>query len=123
MTASAEVVKLALLALVTGAVLPLLVQLFLTLRAMRLAAEGVEKRLDKILDDVSGLADGVKARAAAPSALGATLAAAVPAILAAVQAFRTSLHHAAGPTAAGEGQSNDNLRREPDQGKERSHEQ
>ena len=122
MTASAEVVKIALLALVTGAVLPLLVQLFLTLRAMRLAAERVETRLDKILDDVSELADGVKARAAAPSALGSTLAAAVPAVLAAVQAFRTSFHHPPDPTASGEGHV-DSATREHGQAKERSHEQ
>jgi|GEM_PF-3286283 len=131
MTSSGELIRIALLALLTGVAVPLLVQLFLTLRSLRVATDSVERRLDKLLGDVNAIADQVRTRAAHPSPLAASLTAALPAALAAVQAFRTSMHGDAGahghdgagdPKAEGGGRREDP---EPqhEQKKERSHEQ
>jgi hypothetical protein len=118
MTPAGEMVRTALLALLVGVTIPLLVQLFLVLRSVRLATDGVERRLEKILADVDALAEQVKARAAAPSPLGAMLTATVPAVVAGIQAFRTSLHH---DTAEATGADN-GVTREPET-KEKGHEQ
>jgi len=131
MTSSGELIRIALLALLTGVAVPLLVQLFLTLRSLRLATDSVERRLDKLLGDVNAIADQVRTRAAHPSPLAASLTAALPVVLAAVQAFRTSMHGGAGPsdhdgagTAKVDGRDQ---QEEPEQQqaqhKERSHEQ
>src|SRR3569623_1250702 len=98
MTPTGELIRIALLALVTGVAVPLLVQLFLTLRSLRLATKAVEARLDKLLGDVNAIADDVRARATNPGPLAASLSAALPAIIAGVQAFRASMHSGAAPT-------------------------
>jgi len=95
MTPTGELIRIALLALVTGVAVPLLVQLFLTLRSLRLATKAVEARLDKLLGDVNAIADDVRARATNPGPLAASLSAALPAIIAGVQAFRASMHSGA----------------------------
>ena len=103
MTSSGELIRIALLALLTGVAVPLLVQLFLTLRSLRLATDAVERRLDKLLGDVNAIADQVRTRAAHPSSLAASLTAALPAVSAAVQAFRASMH--GGGPLSGEGET------------------
>jgi len=92
MTVSGELIRIALLALLTGVAVPLLVQLFLTLRSLRLATDAVEQRLDKLLGDVNAIADAVREKATHPCRLASSLTAALPAVVAAVQAFRASMH-------------------------------
>jgi len=118
MTSSGELIRIALLALVTGVAVPLLVQLFLTLRSLRLATDAVERRLDKLLGDVNAIADEVRTRASNPGPLAASLTAAVPAILAGVQAFRASMHSDA--ATAGDGDSRASKQHDT---KEKAHEQ
>lgn len=120
MTSSGELIRIALLALLTGIAVPLLVQLFLTLRSLRLATDAVERRLDKLLGDVNAIADQVRTRATHPGPLAASLTAALPAVVAAVQAFRTTMH--AGPTTDGEHQTRFSKDLDNDE-KERAHEQ
>ena len=95
-------IRIALLALITGVTLPLLVQLFLTLRALRRTADVVERRLDQTLRDIGAVVADLKRTTAGPSTLGGLVAAAAPVVVAAVRAFRTSMHeqHAAEPSDA-----------------------
>lgn len=125
MTSSGELVRIALLALLTGVAVPLLVQLFLTLRSLRLATDAVERRLDKLLGDVNAIADQVRDRAAHPSPLTASLTAALPAVFAAVQAFRTSMHAGAAPAGERDTSSPSDHDKGPEheKQKERAHEQ
>jgi uncharacterized protein YoxC len=125
MTSSGELIRIALLALLTGVAVPLLVQLFLTLRSLRLATDAVERRLDKLLGDVNAIAEQVRTRAAHPSPLAASLTAALPAVFAAVQAFRTSMQADAPAAAEGEAAFSKHRDEHRDEAreKERSHEQ
>lgn len=116
MTPSGELIRIALLALLTGVAVPMLVQVFLTLRSLRLATEAVEGRLDKLLGDVNAIADDVRTRATNPGPLASSLTAALPAVVAAVQAFRSSMH----ADAAAEGEAK--FPKDQDT-KERAHEQ
>jgi hypothetical protein len=92
MSTSADTIRIALLALLAGAALPVLIQLFVTLRGLRRTADAVERRLDQTLRDIGDLAADVRRTAVAPTSMGAVIAAATPAVVAAVRAFRTSLH-------------------------------
>jgi hypothetical protein len=92
MSTSGELVRVALLALVTGLAVPLLVQLFITLRGLRRTAEALERRLDVTLKEIGDAVADLRRSSSGPSALGATLAAAGPVILAAVRAFRSAMH-------------------------------
>jgi hypothetical protein len=100
MSTSAELVRVALLALITGLAIPLLVQLFLTLRGLRRTTEVLERRLDVALKEIGEAAADLRRSSAAPSAVGAALAAAGPAIIAAIRAFRSSVHDASGAVPA-----------------------
>ena len=120
MTSSGELIRIALLALLTGVAVPLLVQLFLTLRSLRLATDAVERRLDKLQGDVNAIADEVRTRASNPGPLAASLTAAVPAILAGVQAFRASMHGDAATAGDHDGEPRSSKQHDT---KERSHEQ
>jgi uncharacterized protein YoxC len=125
MTSPGELVRIALLALLTGVAVPLLVQLFLTLRSLRRATDAVERRLDKLLGDVNSIAEQVRERAAHPSPLAASLTATLPAVVAAVQAFRTSMHADAAPAGGAETRfpQDRDKGHEHEKQKERSHEQ
>lgn len=83
MVATTDTIRVALFALLTGAVLPLLVQLFLTLRSLRSAMASMERRINELAID---------AKSGPSASLGAVVGAALPAILAAVHAFRASMH-------------------------------
>jgi hypothetical protein len=102
MSDAADTIRLALAALLTGAALPLLVQLFLATRSLRRAGETAERRLDEALREIRELTADVRRGAAAAStgssSLPAILAAATPAVIAAVRAFRQTMHpHTAHP--------------------------
>lgn len=107
MSDTADTVRIALAALLTGVALPLLVQLFLATRSLRRAAETAERRLDEALREIRDIAADVRRSAAAASSgspsLAATLAAATPAVLAAVRAFRQTMHPAEVHPADGAG--------------------
>jgi hypothetical protein len=92
MSTSAELIRVALLALITGLAVPLLVQLFVTLRGLRRTAEALERRVDGTLKEIGDAAADLRRTSGGSSALGATLAAAGPVIVAAVRAFRSSMH-------------------------------
>jgi hypothetical protein len=88
MTPPAEMVRVALAALLAGIALPLLVQLFLTLRAVSRASAALTRQLDENGRQLSTLLADLRAHQR-PDA-GALLAnALVPAAIAAVRAFRS----------------------------------
>ncbi len=89
MSTPAELFRVALAALLVGVALPLLVQLFLTLRSLQKVLVVLDKRLDVTLRDLSdtiGSLRQVGAPASTASAIGAAL---VPAIVAGIRALRT----------------------------------
>jgi hypothetical protein len=93
MTSTTEIVKLALGALLTGIAIPLLVQLFLVLRNVRRATAVLDQRLDRTLRDMGDVIAELK-RASTPSpSLSSQLVAALPAIVAAMRAFRNGVAH------------------------------
>lgn len=86
---TAETLKFILLAFGAGIVLPLAVQLFLTLRSLHRTVQDTSRRLNETMDTLE-LAAKRAQEAASPAtrsltALGATL---IPAIVAAVRAYR-----------------------------------
>jgi len=91
MTSAAETFRLGLLALLGGMAIPLLVQLFLVLRNVQRVTNVLDRRLDRALGDLEDLTAGFKRATAAPPSWPGVVAAAVPALLAAGQAFRSSL--------------------------------
>ena len=103
MSATNETIRIAIFALLAGAALPLLIQLFLTARSFRRTVDTVERRLDRALRDIDDLTADLRRRpAAGSSSIVSAIAAATPAVVAAVRAFRTSMHdqEAHGPMAA-----------------------
>jgi hypothetical protein len=93
---TATAIIIALLALFVGVALPLIIQMFVTTRAIHSSTERMERRLDATLSEISGaIAQFRSPRASADGAavLGAAL---VPAIVAAVRTFRS--HHTTGDT-------------------------
>ena len=107
MTSANDTIRIALLALVTGAVVPVLVQLFLTARSLRSAVETIERRLDSVGRQMGELAADVKAQTGKSTPLWAALGAAAPAIVAAVHAFRASMHEHRGGDVATAAQGRD----------------
>jgi hypothetical protein len=96
MTSPAELVRVALAALLAGIALPLLVQLFLTLRAVSRTSAVLTRQLEENGRQLSTLLADLRTHQR-PDA-GALLAnALVPAAIAAVRAFRTG--PAAGPAS------------------------
>lgn len=94
MTPPADIVRVALTALLVGMALPLMVQLFVTLRAIARASTSLTRQLDENGRQLSTLMAEIRAHQQ-PDA-GALLASAlIPAAVAAIRAFR------AGPTDAG----------------------
>jgi hypothetical protein len=93
MSTPAETIGLALAALLTGIAVPLCVQLFLVLRNVRKATAVLDARLDQTLKDVGEIVAELKRVSVPAPSLAAQLAAALPAIVAAVRAFRGGLAH------------------------------
>ena len=102
------------LAVVAGALLPVLVQLSLTLRTSRTVLEGTSARLDRALDAVSAAAElldrvatglertveQVRQSVRIASAVGAAVA---PSVAAAVKAWRAGAEGREGPLPQGNG--------------------
>jgi hypothetical protein len=86
-----EAIQLAIVALVAGISIPLLVQLFLTARTVQRVSVSVEHKLDESRRELHDLLAGVRSGSGASEWSSALASAAVPAIIAAVRAFRTSL--------------------------------
>ncbi|HVZ72899.1 MAG TPA: hypothetical protein VHJ20_11035 [Polyangia bacterium] len=93
MTSPAETVRVALAALMAGVAIPLLVQLFFVLRNVRRTTAVLDRRLDQTLSDLGDVVAEIKRVSVPAPSLAAQLAAAVPAIVAAVHAFRTGFGH------------------------------
>ena len=93
MTPSTEVFRVGLAALLTGLAVPLLVQLFLLLRDLRRTMAGLDRRLDRTLADLGAVVSELKQATANAPPLAAQLAAAAPAVIAAVRAFRSGMSH------------------------------
>jgi hypothetical protein len=96
MTPATEVFRVGLAALLTGIAVPLLVQLFLLLRDVRRATAGLDQHLERTLTDLGAVVAELKHAAVPAPPLASQLAAAVPAVIAAVRAFRSSPSHEAG---------------------------
>jgi hypothetical protein len=97
MTPSTEVFRIGLAALLTGIAVPLLVQLFLLLRDLRRTTAVLDRRLDRTLADLGAVVSELKQSTAATPPLAVQLAAAVPAVVAAVRAFRSGMSHDSAP--------------------------
>jgi low affinity Fe/Cu permease len=91
MTSQTELLRFGLAALLTGLAIPLLVQLFLVLRNVQRATASLDKRLDTTLRDVNEVVAELKRVTVPAPSLTSQLVAAVPAVIAAVHAFRNGL--------------------------------
>jgi hypothetical protein len=100
MTPTTEVFRVGLAALLTGIAVPLLVQLFLVLRDVRRTTAVLDQRLDRTLTDLGAVVAELKHATVQAPPLAAQLAAAVPAVVAAVRAFRSGMSHHDGDAAA-----------------------
>jgi hypothetical protein len=93
MVSTSELFRIGLAALLTGVALPLAVQLFLVLRHLQRATATLDRRLDRTLADIGDVVAELKRVSVPAPSLVAQLAAAVPAVMAAVHAFRAGLEH------------------------------
>jgi hypothetical protein len=93
-----DLLRFGLAALLTGVAIPLAVQLFLVLRNLQRATATLDRRLDQTLRDVGDVIAELKRVSVPAPSLVSQLAAAVPAAIAAVQAFRSGMGHAAVPS-------------------------
>jgi len=92
-------IQLAIVALLAGMAIPLLVQLFLTARTVQRASASIERHVEEVRRDLHGLVAGGGRSAGPPEWAGALASAAVPAVIAAVRAFRGSLADETSKTA------------------------
>jgi hypothetical protein len=97
MTPSTEVFRVGLAALLTGIAVPLLVQLFLLLRDVRRTTAVLDRRLDRTLAELGAVVSELKHSTTPAPPLAAQLVAAVPAVIAAVRAFRSGMSHDGAP--------------------------
>jgi hypothetical protein len=93
MTPTTEVFRVGLAALLTGIAVPLLVQLFLLLRDVRRTTQALDQRLARTLTDLGDVVAELKHATVPAPPLASQLAAAVPAVVAAIRAFRTGMTH------------------------------
>jgi hypothetical protein len=91
MTSQTDLFRFGLAALLTGVAIPLAVQLFLVLRNVQRATATLDRRLDQTLRDVGDVVAELKRVTVPAPSLVSQLAAAVPAVLAAVHAFRAGM--------------------------------
>jgi hypothetical protein len=90
MSTTTDVVRIVLLAFLGGLAVPILIQLFLTLRTLQRVSLSVERRIDETSREVDSVLAGLRRESSGPDALSLVASAAVPAVLAAVRAFRAS---------------------------------
>jgi hypothetical protein len=104
MTSQIDLFRFGLAALLTGVAIPLAVQLFLVLRNVQRATVTLDRRLDATLRDVGEVVAELKRVSVPAPSLVSQLAAAVPAMIAAVHAFRSGTTHADSSDAASSNQ-------------------
>jgi F0F1-type ATP synthase assembly protein I len=95
MLETGEVLRLLLATLGLGVALPIMVQLFLAIREIRLTVRRISDQLEPGLRRLQELADRPRDVQPAASQVGPMVAALIPAFLAAYQAFRQQQHQAA----------------------------
>ena len=91
MTSQTDLLRFGLAALLTGVAIPLAVQLFLVLRNVQKATATIDRRLDQTLRDVGDVVAELKRVSVPAPSLTSQLAAALPAVIAAVHAFRSGM--------------------------------
>lgn len=91
MTTQTELLRFGLVALLTGIAIPLAVQLFLVLRNLQKATATLDRRLDQTLRDVGDVVAELKRASVPAPSLVSQLVAAVPAVIAGVQAYRSGM--------------------------------
>ena len=91
MTSQTDLFRFGLAALLTGVAIPLAVQLFLVLRNVQRATATLDRRLDQTLRDVGDVVAELKRVSVPAPSLVSQLAAAAPALIAAVHAFRAGM--------------------------------
>jgi hypothetical protein len=92
MTSQTDLLRFGLAALLTGVAIPLAVQLFLVLRNVQKATATIDRRLDQTLRDVGDVIAELKRVSVPAPSLTSQLAAALPAVIAAVHAFRSGMN-------------------------------
>jgi hypothetical protein len=95
-----ETVRIVLLAFLGGLAVPILVQLFLTLRTLQRVSLSVERRIDETSRELSDVLGGLRRQASGPDVGSLIASAAVPAVVAAVRAFRASAQTASASNGA-----------------------
>jgi hypothetical protein len=95
MSTTPQIVQLAILALLAGMAIPLLVQLFLTARTVKRVSESLDRKLDETRRELHELIAGGRRDGGSADLASALAGAAVPAVIAAVRAYRaTPANHA-----------------------------
>jgi hypothetical protein len=90
MSNTTDIVRIVLLAFLGGLAVPVLVQVFLTLRTLQRVSLSVERRIEETSREVTGVLAGLRRESSGPDPMSLIASAAVPAVLAAVRAFRTT---------------------------------
>jgi hypothetical protein len=91
MAPAAQMIQIALFALVAGIAIPVLVQLFVTLRSIQRSATAVQHKMDETLATVTAVVGPLGAsRPTGSDPLPALAAALVPALVAGFRAYRTT---------------------------------
>jgi hypothetical protein len=86
-----EILQLAITAFVAGTAIPLLVQLFLTARTVQRVAVSAERKLEEARREIRDLLGSSRREPAAPEWTAVLASAVVPAVIAAVRTFRSSV--------------------------------
>jgi hypothetical protein len=89
MLATTDILRLVFLAFLGGLALPVMVQLFLTLRTLQRTSVTVERRIDETSRDLHEVLAGLRREPAGPDVASLLASAAVPAVVAAIRAFRS----------------------------------
>jgi hypothetical protein len=92
-----QALQLTIVALLGGMAIPLIVQLFLTARTVQRVALSTERKLDETRRELHALLAGGRRETAAAEWTSTLASAAVPALIAAVRAFRESISAESGP--------------------------
>jgi hypothetical protein len=100
-TSTTDTVRIVLLAFLGGLAVPILVQLFLTLRTLQRVSLSVERRMDETSRELTSVLAGLRREGSGgPDVVSLIASAAVPAVLAAVRAFRAPASNLPVPNGA-----------------------
>jgi type II secretory pathway component PulJ len=98
MSSTPELIRIAIFALLAGIAVPVLVQLFISLRTLDRSARALERKLDETLSLIAGTVANANRPTTGSDTLALLLGALGPALAAGVRAFRASA--AAAPATA-----------------------